>query len=99
SDERASKDRRLDIPGAVAIFFTLSTMVLAVNRGQAWGWMSPPILALFAVAACSLAAFVRIESRTPSPIVALPLFRIRTFTLSVLSLILNFAGQSAVTFL
>ncbi|GIW16971.1 MFS transporter [Tepidiforma sp.] len=91
--------RRMDVPGAFALFATLSAALLAVNRGQAWGWTSPAILALFALAAASLAAFIRIESRSPSPVVALGLFRERAYSVGVSSLALNFAGQSAVTFL
>jgi EmrB/QacA subfamily drug resistance transporter len=91
--------RRIDVPGAVAIFFTLSTTVLAVNRGHEWGWTSPSILALFAVAAAALVAFLRIESRAPAPILSLGLFRARSYSVGVGSLMLSFAGQSAVTFL
>lgn len=91
--------RRMDLPGALALFLTLACALLAVNRGQSWGWTSPVILALFAIAAVSLAAFLRIESRTPSPVVALGLFRVRAYSVGVSSLALNFAGQSAVTFL
>ncbi len=92
-------NRKLDVPGAVALFLTLSSALLAVNRGSAWGWTSPIILSLFAVGFVSFVAFLRIESRAASPIVSLALFKVRNFAVSVLSLVLNFAGQSAVTFL
>jgi MFS family permease len=70
-----------------------------VNRGTSWGWSSPIILGLFAISASGLAAFLRIESRAASPVVALGLFKIRQFAVGVSSLALSFAGQSAVTFL
>jgi EmrB/QacA subfamily drug resistance transporter len=91
--------RKVDVPGAVALFATLSTLVLAVNRGQSWGWGSPTILGLFAVAAVGLASFLWVESNAPSPVLALSLFKNRMFTVPVLSLVLNFSGQAAVTFL
>ena len=91
--------RRLDIPGAVTLFATLSTALLAVNRGTNWGWSSPVILGLFGVSALALLAFLRIESRTPSPVVALSLFKVRSYAVGVGSLSLNFLGQSSVTFL
>lgn len=94
-----SGPRKLDIPGAITLFATLAAGLLAVNRGQPWGWSSPVILSLFAVTAVSFALFLRIESRALSPIIALSLFKVRTFAVSVSSLVLNFAGQSAVTFL
>jgi len=95
----APASRKLDVPGAIALFLTLSTVVLAVNRGTSWGWSSPIILGLFAISASSLAAFLRIESRAVSPVVALGLFKIRQYAVGVSSLALSFAGQSAVTFL
>jgi EmrB/QacA subfamily drug resistance transporter len=94
-----SGSRKVDIPGAIALFVTLSSGILAVNRGQSWGWASPVILGLFALSASALTAFLRIEARSASPVIALSLFRIRNFTVSILSLVLSFAGQSAVTFL
>jgi MFS family permease len=91
--------RRLDIPGAVALFLTLATGLLAINRGQAWGWTSPVILGSFTVSVASLATFVLVERRSASPVVSLALFRVRAYTTGVSSLVLNFAGQSTTTFL
>lgn len=97
--QRAAGAGRLDIPGATAIFVTLSAALLAINRGREWGWTSPSILGLGALAGAGLAAFIRFESKSASPVLALGLFRMRSFSVGVLSLALNFAGQSAVTFL
>ncbi len=94
-----SGQRKLDIPGAITLFATLSTVILAVNRGQTWGWTSPIILGLFAISAVSLAAFLRIESRSVSPVLSLALFKVRNFTIPIVSLVLSFSGQAALTFL
>jgi EmrB/QacA subfamily drug resistance transporter len=96
---RRTERARLDVPGAVAIFLTLSTAVLAVNRGREWGWSSPQILVLGAIALVGLVAFLRIESRAVSPVLSLTLFRMRSFSTGVGSLALNFTGQAALTFL
>ncbi len=95
----AGASRKLDIPGAIALFATLSTALLAVNRGQSWGWTSPIIVGLLLFAGLALIAFLRIESRAISPVVALGLFKIRSYAVGVSSLALNFSGQAAVTFL
>lgn len=91
--------RRLDIPGAAALFLALAALLLGVNRGQSLGWTSPVILGLLGFGLAGLAVFLWIEAREPSPILSLALFKVRTFSASVLSLILNFAGQASVTFL
>jgi EmrB/QacA subfamily drug resistance transporter len=97
--KRNANGQKLDIPGAIALFFVLSGTLLAVNRGGSWGWDSPVILGLFALGAVALVAFLRIEARSPSPIVSLALFRVRSFSASVVALVLNFLGQSASIFL
>lgn len=91
--------RRMDIPGAAALFLSLASLLLGVNRGQSLGWTSPVILGLLGFGVAALALFLRIEAREPSPILSLALFKVRVFSASVLSLILNFAGQASVTFL
>jgi len=95
----AKGERKIDVPGALAIFFTLSTTLAAVNRGSSLGWTSLPVLGGFAIGIGALAAFLLIESRSVAPVVSLALFKMRTFSVSVAALVLNFAGQSAVTFL
>ncbi|MEX1022016.1 MAG: MFS transporter [Dehalococcoidia bacterium] len=92
-------ERRMDIPGALLLFVALSGILVAVNRGQTWGWTSPVILALGVGGAAAFVAFVRVEARAVSPILSLTLFRMRGFASSAASLILNFVGQSAVIFL
>jgi len=92
-------NRRLDIPGAVLLFVALSATLVAVNRGQSWGWMSPSILGLAAFGIATGALFVLVESRAVSPIVSLALFRLREFSSAISSLMLNFVGQSSVIFL
>lgn len=96
-DER--EPGKLDIPGAITLFGFLSTALLAVNRGQSWGWTSPQVVSLLAVSVISFIAFVRIEQRTTSPVLSLALFKNRAFSISVGSLILSFLGQSASIFL
>ena len=99
AERRRPAGEKLDIPGAIALFFALSGALIAVNRGDSWGWTSPSVLGLFAVSATALVTFLRVESRSPSPIVALPLFKIPTFSAPVLALLLTFVGQAASIFL
>jgi EmrB/QacA subfamily drug resistance transporter len=90
---------KLDVPGAVTLFAFLATALLAINRGQAWGWGSPQILGLLAVSVASFAGFIRIETTSRSPVLSLGLFKQRTFSIAVGALVLSFLGQSATLFL
>jgi EmrB/QacA subfamily drug resistance transporter len=76
-DETVS--RRVDIPGIVAITVTLTSLVLALVEGNAWGWSSAPILGLFALSVAALVAFGLIERSSSAPIVDFAFFRSRSF--------------------
>ncbi len=92
-------NRRLDLPGAVLLFATLTSLLFAVNRGQSWGWGSPVILVLFGLGIATGALFILVESKAASPIVSLAMFRMRRFASAIASLTLNFVGQSSIIFL
>ncbi|MPZ99780.1 MAG: MFS transporter [Dehalococcoidia bacterium] len=96
---RDGEDRGFDLLGAVTLFVALATVLLAVNRGPRWGWASPQVIGLLAVGVLAGVVFAQIELRAKSPILSLALFRVRRFAVSILTLVVNFAGQSAVIFL
>ena len=74
-----SVDRRVDVPGMTALTVGLTALVFALVEGNAWGWGSARILGLLAFAVAALAAFVRIELRSPVPVVDFDFFRSRSF--------------------
>src|SRR5215213_5563396 len=68
---------RLDVAGAVTVTAALMLAVYAIVNGNDAGWTSAQTLGLLAAAAALLAAFLVIESRVPSPLMPLRLFRMR----------------------
>jgi EmrB/QacA subfamily drug resistance transporter len=70
---------RVDIPGIAALSVALTALVLALVEGNAWGWGSPEIIALFALSAGSLVAFALLEPRVREPMVDFRFFRSKTF--------------------
>lgn len=88
-----------DYLGALTLFGGLVTLLLGVNRGQALGWSSAPILTLFGVSTVFLGSFIAMERKVGTPVVDLTLFRNRLFTGSAVSLVLSFVASTAVTFL
>ena len=92
-------DRKMDLLGALLLFATIAGGLTAINRGQSWGWTSPVILGLGVASLVTFVAFLWVETRTASPVIALALFRVRSFAASLSSLMLNFVGQASVIFL
>lgn len=97
-DRPAPHDERFDLPGALALLVALASFLLALSRGEAWGWSSPPTLTLLAVAALSALLFVRIETRVPHPTVDLTLFHNRLFAAGSFSALISYMAISAVIF-
>ena len=65
-----------DWPGTALITAALTALMFALIRGNALGWASPAIVALFAAAAVAFAGFVMYELR----IAAAPMADLRLFT-------------------
>ena len=72
-DETAT--REVDFPGIATLTIGLTALVLALVEANAWGWGSPQIIGLFALAVVGLTAFVVIERRSHAPIVDFSFFR------------------------
>jgi MFS family permease len=73
----AGRERRLDVFGAVTVTVALMLAVYAIVNGNQAGWTSAQTLGLLAGSAALLGAFLVIESRIPSPLMPLGLFRLR----------------------
>ena len=66
--------------GITLIIGALTALMFALIRGNALGWASPAIVALFATAAVAFAGFVLYELRiAAAPMADLHLFRRRSF--------------------
>jgi EmrB/QacA subfamily drug resistance transporter len=80
-ESRADVARRhFDFPGAISITSGLMLLVYATTRATNDGWGAPTTLALLAAAVGLVVAFVVIERRSPSPLLPLRIFRLRTLT-------------------
>jgi EmrB/QacA subfamily drug resistance transporter len=93
-------EHRVDLPGIVALSAALTALVLALVEGNSWGWGSPQILALFALAVVSFVGFVLLEPRVREPMVDFNFFRSKTFLGSnVVAFIVTFSMLATFFFL
>jgi EmrB/QacA subfamily drug resistance transporter len=79
-ESRDERHRGFDAVGFVLLTAGLFCLVLALLRGEAWGWSSGRTLGLLAAAAVSLAAFVVSQLRQVEPMFDVRLFRKPAFT-------------------
>ncbi len=83
---------RPDVLGAGALIVAIGSLVVAIVKGQEWGWGSPAILALLTVTAVLLPAIWWRSERHPSPILEPAMLRVRSFGLAVGASLLFFGG-------
>ncbi|WP_439332503.1 MFS transporter [Saccharopolyspora antimicrobica] len=62
---------RFDLVGALGLSAALTCLLLAISKGNDWGWTSPAVLGLLLTAAVLFAVWGGYELRTPSPLVDL----------------------------
>jgi MFS family permease len=70
---------RVDFLGAVLLACGLGSLLLAISKGNDWGWTSAAILFLFAASGAILVIFALVERRLRQPLIDLALVATRPF--------------------
>jgi EmrB/QacA subfamily drug resistance transporter len=97
---RPEAGRNIDYFGAAAFAAAIGPFLVGLTNKQTGGWTDPAVGGLILVGLAFGLLFVWIESRVAEPIVPLGLFRIRSFTISVVGMFLAaFGFFGAVIFL
>jgi EmrB/QacA subfamily drug resistance transporter len=95
SERRELGAGRPDVLGALALIVTIGSLVVAIVKGQEWGWGSAAIVALLAVTVVGLPAIWWRSEHHDAPIVEPAMLRVRSFGLAVGASVLFFAGFGA----
>jgi EmrB/QacA subfamily drug resistance transporter len=98
TESRETDRRPLDVPGLLASVVALTSLTWALIEGSPRGWTSPMVLGGFAVALAGGLAFVAIEQRSADPMVAVSLFRLRSFSGGVVAMMLWAFGLFGIYF-
>jgi DHA2 family methylenomycin A resistance protein-like MFS transporter len=84
-DTERQPSAKFDLAGALTLGSGTALVLLGINRGGAWGWTSPLIIATIAAGAALLFAFVQVERRVAAPMVPPAWFRTRNIAFPVMS--------------
>jgi EmrB/QacA subfamily drug resistance transporter len=95
TERREPGGARPDLVGAGMLIVAIGSLVVAIVKGQEWGWSSPAILATLGVTAVLLPALWWRCGHHESPIVEPAMLRVRSFGLAVTASVLFFAGFGA----
>ena len=73
--------KNFDIWGSLLLGAALGTLVLVLDQGQTWGWLSTNSIVSYVVTAVSMLTFILVEQRQKEPVVDLKFFKIPAFSL------------------
>lgn len=98
---RRAQREPIDWLGTALLLLAVVPLLLGLSLDKSqYPWNSPVIVSLFVVALAGGVALLAAERRAQSPIIALPLFRIRTFSVvSLLSFLVVLAILPSILFL
>ncbi|MGQ0805425.1 MAG: DHA2 family efflux MFS transporter permease subunit [Actinomycetota bacterium] len=93
-ESKGDTEEQFDFTGSVLSIVGLGALLLVFNRGIAgdWAWTSLPLVTTTVIAVTALVAFVRVELRSPAPVLPVNYFRRRRFAAAVGA---NFAANFA----
>ncbi|MDB5188479.1 MAG: transporter, family, tetracycline resistance protein [Candidatus Nomurabacteria bacterium] len=85
--------------GAITLGGMLSSLVLVLDQGATWGWLSGLSILCYSLIVIFLAVFIRIEKNVPEPIVDLRFFKIPAFVNTLFNNFVVFMGLMGGLFL
>jgi EmrB/QacA subfamily drug resistance transporter len=94
-----TKTRFFDWWGAATLGGALSSLVLVLDQGSTWGWLSLNSFICYFFMIAFLFIFIAIEKRVPEPIVDLKFFKIPAFVNVLLNNFVVFMGMMGGVFL
>ena len=98
-ESRAPHPRRFDPVGQVLVIVLLASLTYAIIEAPTAGWLSAQTIALFALAAASLAGLLAYEPRRTEPLLELRFFRSVPFSSASAIAVCAFAALGGFLFL
>ncbi|MEV7415325.1 MFS transporter [Streptomyces sp. NPDC089919] len=97
-ESRTPQRPRLDVPGAVTVTGGLLSLIYSLSTAAQRGFGDVDVWGTLVVGLALLAAFAVVESRSPAPLVSLPMLRRRTVAWGNLGGLVTFSMMSTVVF-
>jgi EmrB/QacA subfamily drug resistance transporter len=94
-----AKTTYFDWWGAITLGIFLSALVLVLDKGADWGWLSLVSTACYAIGVIFFMLFIKIENTVKEPIVDLKFFKIPAFVNTLGNNIINYMGMMGAIFL
>ncbi len=91
--------QNFDFPGAVTLFISVFSFLVALTIGQNTGFTQLPVLLLFSAFVIFMGLFISIEKRSKQPMVDLRLFQNDLFSINLITGFLSFVCAAGLSLL
>lgn len=98
-DIKPVKRESFDYWGAIILFVSLISLLMALTLGQQDGFTHPKVLTLLAASLVFLVIFIAVELRMPQPMIKLSLFKNDLFSINLATGFITFVAIAGSTFL
>lgn len=85
--------KNFDILGALLLGLSLGVLVLVLDQGQSWGWLSMNSIITYIIVITSFLGFIKVEQKAIEPVVDLKFFKIPTFSAAIVTSFITFMGM------
>lgn len=85
--------------GSATLGISLATLVMVLDRGLEWGWLSGTSIACYILCVLFFILFIKIEKRAKDPVIDLNFFKIPNFDFALLNNFVVFMGMMSVVYL
>jgi MFS family permease len=93
-----TRSSSIDFAKSILVALILAPVVLALSKGNDWGWVSAATLGCFAVSIVSTVLFVHVERRASAPLVDLRLLRNRVLVGATLAILIVAGSINAIMY-
>lgn len=99
TDTHTSKSDKFDISSAALLLLWISALIYVLNQGQRIGWADYRILVVTGFFISGITIFLFRQTKIDHPLIELGVFRLHTFTLSLLISVLTFISVAGLALL
>ncbi|MFL0251932.1 DHA2 family efflux MFS transporter permease subunit [Clostridium neuense] len=92
-------EKRIDFIGCILLAVGLGALTFSLVKGNDYGWSSTKIIVMFILSAASIIAFAIYEMKIKNPMIEFSLFKVKSFTASIILIAVFFFAYMPVSYL
>jgi len=92
-------EKKIDFIGCILLAVGLGALTFSLVKGNDYGWNSTKIIVMFTVSAAAIIAFIIYEMKIKNPMIEFSLFKVKSFTASIILIAVFFFAYMPVSYL